>query len=328
MNSDILIFAEHEDGQPRRISLELATKAADLASTTGGRVHAVALGRQAASTVERLGTYGADVVHVCEDSVFDEFLTEPAAEATGSVIEKSQPAACLFPNSADGREIASRLASKLDTGMVANVVGLDIADGQVIAEETIFGGSYTTKVKISGEGPGFYMARSNAFPAETKDKSAELERFEYAPSTAATRARLGEVVREEGAPVSVEDAAIIVSGGRGLGGPEPFAMLQELATELGGVVGASRAAVDAGWISYPHQVGQTGKTVKPHVYIAVGISGAVQHRVGMQTADTIIAINKDPDAPIFQLADFGAVGDLFQIVPKLTEEIRRRKTEG
>jgi electron transfer flavoprotein alpha subunit len=328
MNGDILIFAEHEAGQPRRISLELATKAADLASTTGGRVHAVALGREAASTVERLGTYGADVVHVCEDSVFDEFLTEPGAEATGSVIEKTQPTACLFPNSADGREIASRLASRLDAGMVANVVGLDIEDGHVIAEETIFGGSYTTKVKISGEGPGFYMARSNAFPAEAKDKSAELEPFEYSPSAAATRARLGEVVREEGAPVSVEDAAIIVSGGRGMGGPEPFAMLQELATELGGVVGASRAAVDAGWISYPHQVGQTGKTVKPHVYIAVGISGAVQHRVGMQTADTIIAINKDPDAPIFQLADFGAVGDLFQIVPKLTEEIRRRKAES
>lgn len=328
MTTDILIFAEHEEGQPRRIALELASKAADLASTLGGRVHAVALGNGAQATAERLGEYGVDVLHVGDGGVFDEFLSEPAVEACSKVIADVQPAACIFPNSADARDVAARLGARLGSGLVANVIGLEVDGGEVVAEETIFGGNYTTRVKVKGGSPGFFLGRPNAFKAEAKGKTASVEPIEYKPSAPAKRAKLGQVVREEGAPVSVEEASIIVSGGRGLGGPEPFAMLQELATELGGVVGASRAAVDAGWISYPHQVGQTGKTVKPQVYIAIGISGAVQHRVGMQTADTIVAINKDPDAPIFQLADFGAVGDLFQIVPKLTEEIRRRKSES
>jgi electron transfer flavoprotein alpha subunit len=328
MSGDILIFAEHEEGQPRRIALELASKASELAAALGGEVHAVALGKGAALSSEGLGEYGVDVLHVSDDATFDDFLTEPAVDACSTVISDVQPAACVFPNSADARDVAARLGMRLGTGMVANVVGLEVEGGEVVAEETIFGGNYTTKVKVKGGAPGFFLGRPNAFTAESKGKTARIESIKYEPSSTATRAKLGEVVREEGAPVSVEEASIIVSGGRGLGGPEPFAMLQELATELGGVVGASRAAVDAGWISYPHQVGQTGKTVKPQVYIAIGISGAVQHRVGMQTADTIIAINKDPDAPIFQLADFGAVGDLFQIVPKLTDEIRRRKTEN
>ncbi len=247
--------------------------------------------------------------------------------AVAAVIDAIHPQAVIVVNSPSGRDVGARLAARFKTGAVANVIGLEVSDGVIRAEETILGGSYTTQVEIQGDGPGIFMVRPNAFQAEVKGKTARLEPLSYEPSESVQRVKLGDVVREEGAPVALDEATIIVSGGRGLGGPEPFQMLEDLATEVGGVVGASRAAVDAGWISYPHQVGQTGKTVKPQVYIAVGISGAVQHRVGMQTADTIVAINKDADAPIFQMADFGVVGDLFEIVPALTEEIRRRKKD-
>lgn len=324
--SDILIYAEHEGGTPRRITLEMASKAAELSEALGGQVHAVALGKGADALAQALGEYGVDVLHVNEDAIFEEYLIEPATDATASVLETVRPLVALFPNSQDGRDIAARLAARLDTGVIANVIGVEAQDGAIEATETIFGGSYTTKVHTRNSGPALVMVRPNAFRAEPKPRSTKLEPISYTPTEQVKRARRGEVVQEEGAPVSVEEASIIVSGGRGLGGPEPFALLQELADAIGGVVGASRAAVDAGWISYPHQVGQTGKTVKPQVYIAIGISGAVQHRVGMQTADTIIAINKDADAPIFQMADFGVVGDLFQIVPALTEEIRKRKS--
>lgn len=327
MSTSILLYAEHEGGNPRRITLEMASKAADLAQQLSGEVHAVAMGERAASALDKLGEYGVDVLHSSDDTVFDEYLADPAVEATAGLIESLKPVVSLFPNSQDGRDVASRLAARLGSAIVANVIELEGKDGGIEATETIFGGNYTTSVHTKGNPPAFVMVRPNAFPAEAKSKSARHEDIGFSPSDGVKRAKREEVVQEEGAPVSVEEASIIVSGGRGLGGPEPFTMLEELAQQVGGVVGASRAAVDAGWISYPHQVGQTGKTVKPQVYIAIGISGAVQHRVGMQTADTIIAINKDADAPIFQLADFGAVGDLFQIVPALTEEIRKRKSK-
>jgi electron transfer flavoprotein alpha subunit len=170
-----------------------------------------------------------------------------------------------------------------------------------------------------------FLVRPNAFKPGENPKQAQVHQLQVSVSEGSKRARRGATTQEEGAPTPLEEASVIVSGGRGLGGPEPFALLEDLARELGGVVGASRAAVDAGWIPYSHQVGQTGRTVKPQLYIAVGISGAVQHRAGMQTAETIVAINRDPDATIFTLADLGVVGDLFKIVPALTDEIRRRK---
>ena len=322
--SDVLIFVEHEAGQPRRISLEIASAAADLAQQIGGRVHAVALGSGASQTAGALGEYGVDTVHVSDASTYDEYGIEPAVGAAAAVVQSIGPAAMLLPYSQDGKDLAGKLSARLDAAVVANVVGIDGSGGNVAATETIFGGGFTTTV--TGDGFVLLMARPNAYKAEKKDKSATTEQISYTPTDADKRVKRGETVQEEGAPLAIDEAGIIVSGGRGLGGPEPFSMLEDLAKELGGVVGASRAAVDAGWIPYSHQVGQTGKTVKPQVYIAIGISGAVQHRVGMQTADTIIAINKDGDAPIFQLADFGAVGDLFQIVPALTEEIKKRKS--
>jgi electron transfer flavoprotein alpha subunit len=325
--ADILIYVEHEGGQPRRLALEAASKAAQLAGELGGKVAAVALGANAAGVVERLSQFGVDDVYVNESDVFDQFLTDPHVEILEQIAREVNPAAMLFPYTADGKDIASRLSARLASGLVANVVGLEPHDGRVDARETIFGGNFITTVEVRDSAAPAFLVRPNAFSPEESPRSTNVHEVEYQPSAEARRARKGAKVQEEGAPTPVDEANIIVSGGRGLGGPEPFALLEELARAVGGVVGASRAAVDAGWISYSHQVGQTGRTVKPQLYVAIGISGAVQHRVGMQTADTIVAINKDPDAPIFQLADLAVVGDLFKVVPALTAEVRKRKGE-
>lgn len=325
MAQDILIYAEHEGGVPKRTALEAATKAAALAESIGGKAIAVALGPGAGAAASTLGRYGIDDAYVDDGDVFERFLTEPHVEALARVIGMCRPVAALFPDTSDGRDIASRLAASLDAGLVSSVVDLQPHDGHVDALETIFGGGYLTTVEVRASTTAVFLLRPNAFSPEEKAGDVSIHQIEYAPSDSARRARRGKRVQEEGAPAPLEEAGVIVSGGRGLGGPEPFDLLADLARELGGVVGASRAAVDAGWIPYSHQIGQTGRTVKPQLYVAVGISGAVQHRAGMQTADTIVAINKDPDATIFSLADLGVVGDLFKIVPALTEEIRRRK---
>lgn len=327
MSADIVVYVEHENGQPRRVALEQATKASQIASELGSKVIAIALGAGASGVVDRLGRHGVDEVYVNEDAAFDEFLTEPHVEAVTALVELVSPALLLLPSTPDGKDIGSRLAARLHSGLVSSVVDLTPHDGHVDARETIFGGNFITTVEVRNSSVSIFLIQPNAFTVAETPKSAQVHQLNYSPSDSSKRARKGEKVQEEGAPTPVDEAAIIVSGGRGLGGPEPFHLLQELADAIGGVVGASRAAVDAGWISYSHQVGQTGRTVKPQLYLAIGISGAVQHRVGMQTADTIIAVNRDPDAPIFALADLSVVGDLFQIVPALTEEVRKRKGE-
>lgn len=326
MAADILIFVEHDAGEPRRASLETASRAAEITGEHGGKVIAVVLGQGAESTAESLGRFGADEIYVNDSDVFERYLTEPQVDVLGKLIAERQPATVLFAYTPDGKDVSSRLSARLSSGAVANVVDVTPEDGRLDARETVFGGNYVTAVEVERSDVSIFLVRPNAFPAEEHPKTPAVHQVEYEPTEAAKRAQVGQSVQQEGAPTPLEEASVIVSGGRGLGGPDPFAMLEELAKELGGVVGASRAAVDAGWISYPHQVGQTGRTVKPQLYVAVGISGAVQHRVGMQTADTIIAINKDPDAPILSLADLGVVGDLFQIVPALIQEIRTRKS--
>ncbi|HEX6509822.1 MAG TPA: electron transfer flavoprotein subunit alpha/FixB family protein [Chloroflexota bacterium] len=322
---DILIYVDHEAGKPKRIALEAASKSAEVASSGGGRIIAVALGSGASSTAEILGQYGVDEVVVSDESVFDEYLVDPHVSAIQKVVEQYSPAVVLFPDSADGRDVAARLAARLGAGLVSSVVNLVPHDEHVDAQETIFGGNYITTVEVKNSPLAIMLIRPNAFSPQQSPKSISVQQLDFVPDDEVKRARKGRKVQEEGAPTPLEEAGIIVSGGRGLGGPEPFSLLEELAKEVGGVVGASRAAVDAGWIPYSHQVGQTGRTVKPQLYIAVGISGAVQHRVGMQTSDTIVAINRDADAPIFQLADLAVVGDLFKVVPALTEEVKRRK---
>lgn len=325
MPGDVLIYVEHEGGKPRRVALEQAAEARELADALGGKVLAVVLGAGAGQTAASLGGHGVDDVYVNENAVFDDYLSAPHAEVLAQVFEQAGPQVLLFPFTADGKDIASRLSARLSSGMVANVVDLLPENDKVEANETVFGGNYTTTVDVKNSPVAIFLVRPNAFAIKENARTAQVHTIDYEPSDSAARAKRGQAVQEEGAPTPLEEASTIVSGGRGLGGPEPFALLEDLAAAIGGVVGASRAAVDAGWISYAHQVGQTGRTVKPQLYFAIGISGAVQHRVGMQTADTIVAINRDADAPIFQLADLGVVGDLFTIVPALTAEIKRRK---
>jgi electron transfer flavoprotein alpha subunit len=288
-------------------------------------VAAVVLGAGAGAVAEHLGQYGVDDVYVDESDVHDQYLTLPQVDAVAAAVEQSGAGIVLFADTLDGRDIASRLAARLDSGLVSAVVDLEGTAGSVNAKETIFGGAYTTTVDVRNSKVAIFLVRPNAFKPAENPRQPAMHQLQVRLGEGARRARRGARTQEEGAPTPLEEASIIVSGGRGLGGPEPFALIEDLARELGGVVGASRAAVDAGWIPYSHQVGQTGRTVKPQLYIAIGISGAVQHRAGMQTAETIVAINRDPDATIFSLADLGVVGDLFKIVPALTDEIRRRK---
>ena len=325
MAGDTLIYVEHENGKPKRAALELASKARELAGDA--TVLAMVLGPGAENAVEVLGRHGVDMVYANEDAAFDDYLIEPHVAVLAALIDQARPAAALLPYTPDGKDIAARLSARLDSGLVANVVDLFPHDGHVDASETVFGGTYTNTVEVEDSRVALFLVRPNAFGIRESPREAKVQQLELSLSGNERWARKGRKVQEEGAPIPLEEAGTIVSGGRGLGGPEPFGILQELADALGGALGASRAAVDAGWISYEHQVGQTGRTVKPQLYIAVGISGAVQHRVGMQTADTVVAINKDGDAPIFQLSDLAVVGDLFQIVPALTREVKRRKGE-
>ncbi|MGH2442596.1 MAG: electron transfer flavoprotein subunit alpha/FixB family protein [Chloroflexota bacterium] len=322
---NILIYVDHEAGTPKRTALELAGKAQQIATASGGRAVAVVLGAAAGETVQRLGQAGIDDVYTGSEEVFDSYLSGPQVDAVELAVKESDAQAILFSDTLDGRDVASRLAARLDCGLVSAVVGLELHEGSLRAEETIFGGAYTTEVEVADSSVSIFLVRPNAFSPVEAPREPAVHQLRLEVTEQAKLAKLGKKIQEEGSPEPLEEAGVIVSGGRGLGGPEPFAMLQELAGELGGVVGASRAAVDAGWIPYSHQVGQTGRTVKPQLYVAIGISGAVQHRAGMQTADTVVAVNRDPDATIFQLADLGVVGDLFKIVPALTQEIRRRK---
>jgi len=323
---DILIYVEHEAGRPKRTALEAASQAARMTAEHGGKVLAVALGAGATSTAGQLGKYGVEELYASDDAVFDDYLSAPHADALSNLLEQTRPTSVLFPDTLDGRDIAARVAARHDCGLVSSVVELTPHNQHLDGVETIFGGNYLTTVEVRNSPFSIFLVRPNAFTPEETPRSATLHTIDYRSDEGVARARKGASTAEEGAPTPLEEASIIVSGGRGVGGPEPFeTILKQLADSLGGVVGASRAAVDAGWVAYSHQVGQTGRTVKPQLYMAIGISGAVQHRVGMQTADTIVAINRDPDAPIFALADLGVVGDLFKIVPALTDEIKRRK---
>jgi electron transfer flavoprotein alpha subunit len=325
VGADVLVYVDHEVGQPKRTALEATSKAVEVSAASGGKAAAIVLGSGARDAAPRLAEYGIEDAYVNEDSAFDEYLSDPHVEILAQVVDEIKPQVTLFPDTTDGRDIAARLAARLDAGLVSAVIDVIPHEDHADAKETIFGGTYTTTVEVKDSPTAIFLVRPNAFTPIEKPASGNVHEIAYTPGDDVKRARKGDKVAEEGAPTPLEEASIIVSGGRGLGGPEPFSLLADLARAIGGVVGASRAAVDAGWIPYSHQVGQTGRTVKPSLYIAIGISGAVQHRAGMQTADTIIAINRDPDAPIFQLADLAVVGDLFKVVPALTAEINRRK---
>jgi electron transfer flavoprotein alpha subunit len=315
----IWVFAELDQGKLASTSLELVTKGRDL-----GDVDAIALGGGAKASAAALGKYGAKVVYVNEDKAFDDYLAEPATDALASLFEKEKPELILFGFTPDSREVAGRLAARLGVGLISNASDVVTQGGGFVAKVPYFGGSKVASMKANNK-PAIVLLRPKSIEASEKGGASEIKDLAASVGDGSKRAHITERVVEASEKVKLEDAKVIVSGGRGLGGPQNFPILEELADALGGAVGASRAVVDAGWVPYSMQVGQTGKSVRPGVYIAVGISGAMQHTVGMKSSKVIIAINKDAEAPIMKMADLGVVGDALKIVPALTAAVKARK---
>jgi len=318
--SEILVLAAHDGESVKKVTLELLTLARRF-----GDPAAVWLGPGADAGRERLAEYGAAKVYTADGDVMTDYVAAPAAEVLAALVAQASPAAVLVPATAEGKEVAGRLAVKIGSGVLTDAVDLTPGDGGAVAEQSIFGGAIIVKSKVT-TGTPIVAVRPNAVEPEASPGAAALEPVSVELSDVAKGAHITErVAQERSERPELTEASIVVSGGRGVGSADNFALIEGLADSLGAAVGASRAATDAGWYPHQFQVGQTGKTVSPQLYLAVGISGAIQHRAGMQTSKTIMVINKDPEAPIFELADFGVVGDLFKVVPQLTEEIKRRQ---
>jgi len=317
--AEVLVLVEHTDGTPKKVSFELLTAARAL-----GEPSAVFLGAPgtSAAAIESLGKYGAEKVYVAESDDIAGYLVAPKAEVLAQLVSDKGPAALLVASTAEAKEVAARVAVKTGSGFLADAVEL-AADGT--ATQSVFGGGVIVKSKVSAGTP-IITIRPNSTPPVEQAGAAAVETISVAISDGAKAAKITDhVVEAKGGRPDLAEASIVVSGGRGVGSAENFSIIEALADSLGAAVGASRAATDAGWYPHQNQVGQTGRTVSPQLYIAAGISGAIQHRAGMQTSKTIVAINKDPEAPIFELADFGLVGDLNTVVPALTEEVIKRK---
>jgi len=318
---DVIVFIEHIAGQPRRVSFEMVTKAKEIATALGGSAHGVVLGKNAGGAAEQLKAYPLDKILVSEDPDIDAFLIDPTVDYLAAVAKSVGPALILVPYTMVGRDIGSRLAARLDAGQTADVTDVVVSGGKVECVSPKLGGTVVTSCSFKGD-YGIAAIRPNSFKASPAAGTGEIVQLDK-PAGAGYKIKIEEEVVEAAGALGVEEASTVVSGGRGVGGPEPFkTILKDLADTLGGSVGASRAAVDAGWIDHHHQVGQTGKTISPNLYFAIGISGAIQHKVGMRTAGTIVAINKDATVPIGEFADLLVVGDLFAIVPELTKQLR------
>ncbi len=290
-----------------------------------GKAEAVLLGPAPDDAVQILANHGASKIYHSADAVYKDYLTLPAAETVVGLIQKHNPAVMLFASSYSGRDLVANLSARLDCGAITDVGDFQLKDGSVEATIPALGASYQNTSTLVNAGTKLLVVRPKSFEPKLNEQPLAVEEVAAAADGALRKVHMKErvVVKREGP--SLEGAKIVVSGGRGLKGEEQFNLLKDLADVLGGAVGASRAAVDAGWVPYAMQVGQTGKTVKPDIYFAVGISGAVQHLSGMKTSKYIITINKDAEAPIFQYSDFGVVGDLFKVVPQLIEELKKRK---
>ncbi len=320
--AEVLVLAEHTaDGEVKKVTLELLTAAKRLGSPS-----VVWTGPGADAAVARLGEYGAEKVYVADSADFSGYVVAPAAELLAALVADKAPAAVLVAGTTEGKEIAGRLAVKTGSGVLTDAVNVTAGDdGAPAAEQPNFGGSITVHSTVRAGTP-VIAVRPNAVSPEASPGAAAVEAVSFAASDAAKAAAVTErVIAEKGGRPDLSEAQIVVSGGRGTGSADGFKIIEKLADALGAAVGASRAVTDAGWYPHQFQVGQTGKTVSPQLYLAVGISGAIQHRAGMQTSKTIVAINKDAEAPIFEIADYGLVGDLFTVVPQLLDEIAKHK---
>jgi len=330
----IWVYASHQDNKINKSTLELLAKGRQLADKIEVDLSAVLLGYEVESLVHELISHGADKVYLAEHEKLKTYSTIPYAKVLTELIREEKPEIVLFAADTTGRDLAPRVATRLETGLTADCTDLDMGDYQdkmsgkryervLYQIRPAFGGDIMATIVNPERRPQMATVRRGIFEPLKRDSEREgkVIRWEVKLEENDSVVEVLEVIRKE-KETSLEDAKIIVSGGRGVGGPEGFKLIKELADLLGAQVGASRAAVDAGWISYSHQVGLTGQTVKPDIYIACGISGAIQHLVGMKNSKKIIAINKDPKAPIFNVADYGIVGDLFEIIPKLMEKLK------
>ncbi len=315
----VWVYAELTNGEPDASALELLTKGRSIHD----QVSAVVLGPGATGAAPKLGEYGAQTVYASDDAVFADHLAQPTAFALDELIKQHQPELVMFGPGYDSRDVAGRLQARLGSTLMTNVTDLLSTD---YAQTQIFGGTRIVDVQLSGPDPKLVVVRAKAFEAEPAGGQANLEQVNVTVPDDQKKARLVERHEEAASGPKLEDAKVVISGGRGLQDPANFKLLEDLAKAIGNAaVGASRAVVDSGWVPYSMQIGQTGKAVKPEVYIAIGISGATQHIVGMKESKRIIAINKDPDAPIFQIADLGVVGDALKIVPQIVEGITAAK---
>jgi len=328
MGGDVWVVADHAGGSLRRITLELLGKGRELADARGGRLVAVALGHGVEGLAVPLAEHGADLVVLADHPALAPYTTDAHAEVLSGLVEQRRPWLVLVPSTAWGRDLAPRVAARLGAGVATDLEALWVEDGRLLGRRPMYTRKVMGTVEYVGEGPHLAVVLPKVFPpaGRQEGRDAPVERVEVQPGD--PRARVLETRTLQRERVSLTEAEVIVSGGRGLRGPENFALLDQLAAELGAAVGSSRPPVDSGWVPHDYEIGQTGKTVSPTVYIAVGISGAPQHLAGMSGSKYIVAINKDPNAPIFQVASLGVVGDLFQIVPKLTEEVRRLKAQA
>ena len=319
----ILVYALHDDeGEFNKNSLGALSEAAKLAGELGSEAHAIVVGDVADDAAKSLGKYGVKKVYRAKD--VPEGLAQPIVDAMAKVMSDNDISYALFGGGLLGFEIGAGLTARLNAGVTMEVTAVNVQDGKLVAERPILHDSQIADVGYVEE-PGIIIGRLNAFDEKEGDGTAEVEDVAVELSEWSTKAKMVKRGEQRGADVNIEDADILVGGGRGLGQAENFKMAEELAESMGGAVAATRAVVDAGWYPYAAQIGQTGKTVAPKLYLAAGISGAIQHKVGMQNSEHILAINKDQNAPIFEFCDLGVVGDLHKIVPKLTEAIKAKK---
>jgi electron transfer flavoprotein alpha subunit len=322
MAKGVWIVAEQREGALRKVSFELASTARKLADQLGEEVGAVLLGSGVEAMAAQLGKYGVDKVFVADNPALEPYTTDAHAAAVAKAVKENDPSILLLGASTQGKDLSARLVGKLATGMATDCTDVKIADGKLLAIRPMYAGKCFGEVVVTGA-PQMASLRPNVFTIVENAKAGAVVKFDPALDAAQLKTKVLEVQKEAAGKIDVSEANIIVSGGRGMKGPEGYAILEELAKLLSAAVGASRAAVDAGWRPQSDQVGQTGKVVSPNLYIACGISGAIQHLAGMSSSKYIVAINKDAEAPIFQRADYGIVDDLFKVVPALTVEVKK-----
>jgi electron transfer flavoprotein alpha subunit len=322
MAKGVWIVAEARDGAFRKVSYEIASAARKLADELGDEVCAVLCGSGIEGKAAELGKYGVDKVYVADNPALEPYTTDAHAAAVAKIVKEKDPAILLMAASVQGKDLSARLVGKLATGLATDCTGLKLEGGKLIAVRPMYAGKCFGEVAFEAT-PAMATLRPNVFPIAENAKAGAVEKFDPALDAGQLKTKVAEVAKDASGKIELTEANIIVSGGRGMKGPENFPMIEELAKVLGAAVGASRAAVDAGWRPVSDQVGQTGKTVSPNLYIACGISGAIQHLAGMSSSKFIVAINKDPEAPIFQRADYGIVDDLFKVVPEVTAAAKK-----